>query len=447
VAGLRDCKFCQVALGTVTSLFVVTILAITNVWNPLPAIVAWWDRLNALSTPGPLWTQRLGGPPDRVAVTGGGMAVAAIDGQVSGYNAQTGQRIWVKDVFWGLPARDVVVIRQKGTNPDHIGSPDTGYDVVNANTGAVIWGQRDAQAVWAFDDQIIDLVCGDSACTMRGFTHFGGGQVQWSIQLPQAAHSIHGPDSALVGTRDPASWFDKARGGNPGPLPRVIGLKIDDDVHILDTVAHADLRQVVPDLQTWVSITNQTLLLTSATPDGDGCHYSVRGFNAITGGVDFPSMDVDVGTVDGAGCSQHRDPVGAAGWLVAKDPRTNDPLLIDAANGEVRWTGVPSERVLATDGQLAAILTADRHTVQVIDLQVKPAHSVWSGSFGLDPQAAITNRNILVRDGDQDHLLVLSHDLGAAKTDVKTQSLVVGYGPSGIVLASGRRIGVLAVPS
>jgi hypothetical protein len=447
VGGLRDCRFCQVLLGLVTSLFVVTLLIVTNVWNPFPSLVAWWDRLNALSTPPPPWTQRLGGPPDRTAVMTGGQAVAAIDGNVTAYDARTGRRIWTINAFWGLPARDIVVLRQQGTNPDHIGSPDTGYDVVEAETGKVVWGQRDAQAVWAFDDQIVDLVCGDASCALRGYKHLGGGQVQWTIPLPHDAHTIHGPDPALVQARDPADWFSKARSGSPPALPRVFGLKINDTIHILDTVAHQDVRQVVPDLQTWVSITNQTLVLTSATPDETGCRFEVRGFNAITGAVDFAAKDVDVGTVDGAGCSQHRDPIGAAGWLVGKDPLTNDPQLIDAANGDVRWTGVPSERVLSTDGQLAAILTADRHTVQVIDLQISPAHVVWTGSFGLDPQAAITSRNVVIRDGDQSHLTVLSHDPGQARTDVKTTSVVVGFGPSGVILASGRRIGVLAVPA
>jgi hypothetical protein len=76
-----------------------------------------------------------------------------------------------------------------------------------------------------------------------------------------------------------------------------------------------------------------------------------------------------------------------------------------------------------------------------------PAHVVWTGSFGLDPQAAINNRNVVIRDGDQNHLTVLGHDLGPARIDVKTTSVVVGFGPSALVLASGRRIGVLAVPS
>jgi outer membrane protein assembly factor BamB len=448
VAGkLRDCRFCQLLLAIMSTLFVMTILIVTNVWNPIPQLAAWWDRFTALSSPPPPWTQRLGGPPVRTAVMAGGEAVATFDGSVVAYDGHTGEQKWQFNAFWGLPARDVVVLRQQGTNPDNIGSADTGYDVVNADTGKVMWGQRDAQAVWAYDDQIIDLVCSDTTCTMRGFNHFGGGQLMWTIPLPLAAHAIHGADPDLVGTRDPAAWFDQAQGGNPGLLPRVLGLKVDDQIHILDTLAHADLRQIVPDLQTEVSLTNQTLVLTSATPDGSGCHYSVRGFNALTGAVDFPSMDVDVGTVDGAGCGQHEQPIGAHGWLVAKDPRNNTPQLIDAATGDIRWTGVASERVLATDGQLAAILTADRHTIKVIDLLITPAEEVWSQSFGLDPQAAITSTNVIVRDGDQEHLLLLNHELTGSGIQWKTQSVVVGYGPDAVVIASGRRIGVLFGPA
>lgn len=433
-------------LGLVTTLFVVTLLVVTNVWNPLPTLAAWWNRLNALSTPGPLWVHRLGGPPERIAVMSGGQAVAAIDGTVYIYNAETGAPVGEPiKAFWGLPALDVVVLRQQGTNPDHIGSPDTGYDVVSAATGKVIWGARDAQAVWAFDDKIMDLVCDSSACKLRVYNHISS-DVLYTVALPVAAHTMHGPDPGLVSARDPASWFDKARGGSPGPLPRVIGLKIDSQIYVIDLATRTVRPPIVPDLQTWVSLTGLTIVETSATPDGTGCHYSVRGFSGLTGEPTFPSMDVDVGTVDGVACAQHRDPIGNAGWLVAKDPRTNDPLLIEAGTGDIRWRGEPSERVLDTDGQIAAILTADRHTVEIIDLQMKPVRVVWTGHFGLDPQAAITSRNVLIRDGDNDQLLVLDHNV-TQHTQVKTRSEVVGVGPSGVVLASGNRIGVIPVPS
>jgi hypothetical protein len=430
-----------------TALFVVLILIITNVWNPLPTLAGWWDRFSALSSPAPPWTTRLGGPPVRTAVMEGGELVAANDSAVTGYNVTTGAQLWTFKAFWGLPAQDVVVLRQQGTNPDNIGGPDTGYDVVNADTGKVIWGVRDAQAVWAYDDQIVDLVCQDSGCTLRGYSHFGGGEANWHVDLPAAAHVLHGPDPGLVTPRDPASWFDKAREGSPGRLPRAFALQIDDQVQVIDTLLHVAAKSYVPDLQTRVTVTNQTLLLSTATTDGDGCHFQVRGFNAFTGAVLFPSIDVDPGTADGVACSQHEDPVAPHGWLIARDPARNVPVLIDASTGDVRWTGVPSERVLATDGTLAAILTADRHTVQVIDLLIKPAQLVWSQKFGLDPQAAITDKNVYIRDGDNNRLYVFDHALASKGIDWHTQSVVIGFGDGYVVLASGLRIGPLGVPS
>ncbi len=49
-----------------STLFVM-ILAVTNVWNPLPQLAGWWDQLNALSTPARCgssgWVGRRCGPP------------------------------------------------------------------------------------------------------------------------------------------------------------------------------------------------------------------------------------------------------------------------------------------------------------------------------------------------------------------------------------------------
>ncbi len=429
-----------------TFLLAATVLATTNVWNPIPQLVAWWDRLNAISEPSPPWSARLGGVPDIAAVMSTGQVVAATRGLVDAYDAASGRPLWHYDAYWALPAGDVVVIRQQAEHPDQTGSSDRGYSVIDANTGAVLWGERDAGAVWAFADRILDLTCpGTGDCQLRAYAHRDRGTPLWSVAVPGEAHAIRGADPALLGTRSPAHWFDKAAAGTPGLLPGVIGLNVDGRIQIVDTRAGIRVREVsAPDPQTRVFLSGDRILYSRVERGGASCHFSLQAVDYRSNAPAWSALGYDLGSASGAGCEQRDDPLGAGGYLVGL--RTdNDPVLIDAADGTVAWTGVPSEKVLATDGELAAILGADRRTVKIIDLLGPDAPVVWSGTMSLEPQAAITRHQVVIRDGDASRLVIVNHLLTGSPEVVKTTSVVVGYGPSGLVLASGRRFGVIPV--
>lgn len=431
-------------LVIMTLALVGTVLAAANVWNPLPYIEQWWDKVTTLSEPEPRWTSRLGGVPDVAAVMASGQVVAATRGLVEAYSPLDGQPLWHYSAAWTLPAGDVVVIRQQSEHPDANGDTNRGYSVVDPLTGEVIWGDRDATAVWAFSDRIIDLTCPEAGdCRLRARRHRDDGAVVWTVSVPPGARAVHGADPELVGPRDPAEWFADAVRGSPGALPPVIGLSVEGRVQVIDTVQGTRVREVAaPDQDTWVSIVGDRVIFSRAEPADAGCRFRVEAFDYRTNASAWHLDGLDLNTASGVACEQRHDPLGAAAYLIAIAP-DGKPMLIAAADGHAVWTGVPSERVLATDGLLAVVLAADRKTVRVLDILNPGAAPLWTGEMGIDPEAAVTPAHILIRDGDAGRVVVLSHFLGAEPQIIKTKAGIAGYGPRGLVVNSGRRIGFI----
>ncbi len=427
-----------------------TLLVATNTWNPLPQLAAWWAKFYVLSDPAPKWSGRLGGVPDLAAAMASGQVVLVSRGFVDAYREDTGELIWHYDAHWALPAGDVVVLRQRPQDPDRDEAGDKGYSVVDPASGAVLWGDRDANAVWAFVDTVVDLVCPeDGDCQLRAHAHRDNGRQLWSVPVPAAARTISGANPPLAGTRNPAEWFSTAAAGTPGRLPPVIGLKVDNRIQVIDTVDGVRAREVTaPDQQTRVAFSGQRVLYSHAERADSRCRFWIEAFDYRSDVSVWRKDGFDLDTASGAGCEQRRDPLGAGDQLVAMRG-DNHPTLLAAATGEATWTGVPGERVLATDGELAVVEGADRTTVRVIDLLDPDRRSVWSQEVGLDSEAAVTRDHVIIRAGDAQRLIVLSHfpavNGSAPLLDVETTATVVGYGSRGLIIASGRRIGYLPI--
>jgi hypothetical protein len=446
VAGrLRNCRHCRALLLLMTAALVVTLLISSNVWNPIPQLTLWWAKLTEMSEPVPAWHARLGGVPDRATVTTTGQVVLATRGLVEGYDRDTGRKLWHHDADWALPAGDIVVMRPRPPGPDADRQPDTGYSVVEPIGGTVVWGDRDAIAVWAYADRVVDLVCPDSGdCLLRGRLHGSAGQQVWAVPLPANARTISGPNPTLAGTRPPAGWFVDAADGSPGALPSVIGIPLDGRIIVVDTVEGRRVREVTPpDRQTRVVVAGERLIYTEAEPGEAGCRFHVEALDQRTGDTVWRDEGLDVDTASGSGCEQRRDPLGAGNTLIGVRA-DNHPAMISLADGREVWVGVPGERVLDTDGQLAIVEGADRRTVRIIDLLDPERPVVWSGEVGPRPRAAVTRGYVLVVGAER--LIVLSHVGVTTVATVKTKAAVVGYGLRGLVIASARRIGFLPLP-
>jgi hypothetical protein len=449
VAGrLSNCQYCRFLLVLMTVLLVGTILGMSGVWSPLPQLAGWWDRLTVLAEPAPSWTARLGGSPDLVAATPG-YVVTASYGTVTGYRQSNGEAVWSYDAYWALAGGDVVVIRQKPKNRNQ--SNDSGYSVLEPGNGAVLWGDPKAIAVWVFADRILDLVCPDAGdCQLRARIPRDAGRTVWTVSLPAAARTLKGPAPGLVGLRDPAEWFANAANGAPGELPGVIGLRVDASIQIIDTVAGRRVREAASfDQQVRMTIAGERVLVARSERANWGCRFSFEGHDYRTDASVWRVPDLDLGTGSGSACGQREDPVGAGNRIVATRP-DNHPVLISATDGTILWDGVPGEALLATDGQLAVVLGADRKTVRVIDLLAPRSAPMWSRGLGLDPQAGISRDWVIIRDSDGERVLVLTRRVVSGTTlsvakELKTRASVAAVGANGLVLSSGRRIGYVSL--
>lgn len=442
---LGRCRLCRILLLILTLALTGTVLVTTRVWNPLPQLAQWWNKFTTLSSPAPDWTARVGGVPDLAASLVSGEVVVVTRGYVEAYR-DSGERLWTYQVHWALPAYDVVVARVRPANPDENPHPDRGYSVIDPRTGAVLWGDETASAVWAFADRILDLSCSDGGCELRARGHRNNGQVLWRVALPREARRLSGPNPGLLGTRDPAGWFVTAKAASPGVLPPVIALVVDGRVEVIDTIEGVRVRQVsAPDRHTRIAFSGERVLFSHAEPGGDaGCRLWIEAFDYRSQTSAWRQDGLDLDTARGAGCDQRNDPLGAGNYLVARRV-DNRPTMLSAVDGRTVWTGVAGERVLATDGELAVFLAADRRTVRVVDLLNEDAPPVFTVELGVDPTAAVTRDFVIVRDGDLGRVIVLNRTDARPLLDVKTKATVIGYGRRGIILASGRRIGYLAV--
>ena len=205
-----------------TVAFVVTILTYTKVWDPRPVMDAWLAKLVVLSSPAPTWTGRAAGEPDSAAVMQDGTTCGRQPGLRQRVRRRyDGTAVWQFQVNWVLTAGDVVVAQQRPANPDAHPSPQAGYSVIDPASGAVLWGDPEAIAAWAYSTTIIDLTCPAAGnCQLRSRAHRGNGVVSWTVDVPDGARLIRGGNPALAGTRDPAEWFAKAALGTPGVVPR-----------------------------------------------------------------------------------------------------------------------------------------------------------------------------------------------------------------------------------
>ena len=434
-------------LVLMTAGFVVMILVTTQVWDPRPMFTTFLARLTQLSDPMPQWTTRVGGAPDVTTVTDSNMVIVASRGFVEGYKVRDGAKVWGWAAYWAYPAGDVVVARQKPENPDANPDPDRGYSVIDPSSGAVKWSDHDAIATWIYATTIVDLVCPDgNQCILRSRSHQSG-SFEWQVPLPGAARTVRGANPHLAGLRDPAGWFSPAATGVAPKMPAVMALTFDGKIHVVDTFRGVYVREVsAPDRETRVAFSGDRLLFVTAHRADAGCTFTVEAFDFASNRSLWKEEGFDLDTARGAGCEQREDPMGAGGRLVVNGSDAR-PMLVEADTATRTWTGVPGERVLATDGLLAVVVGPDRKTVKVIDVAVPGGQTLYTGEVGLDPEAAVTSSFVIVRDNDARTITVLRRGPLRVKLTISSKADIVGYGPNGILLGSGRSIGYHPVPA
>jgi hypothetical protein len=442
----RAARFFRVLLALVMAGLIVTVLMTTNIWSPLPYLNELVDKLTQISEPEPAWTERIEGRPDVVGLANEHVIVAS-RGFVFSFRARDGRKVWQKPVHWAFPAGEVVVAQPRPGDPDADPSPDRGYEVLNPASGRATWSDLEAIAVWVYDDEIVDLVCPDEEqCLLRDRAH-ADGDIRWSVALPGSARTIRGANPRLATVRDPAGWFSRAAAGAAPSIPTVMPLVFDDRVVAVDTSRRQVVAQATaPDRETRVTFLGDRMLFVRAERADAGCHFRVEAFDVGSGSSVWVENGFDLDTARGAGCEQREDPVGGGSKLVVNGSDAR-PMLVNADLADRIWTGAPGARVLATDGLLAVVVGPDRQTVSGLDAVTPESRTVWSGELGLDPQAAITDEMVILRDADRGRLFVLDRNVTPLRQvlELKTKAEIAGYGSDAIVLASGRSIGYVPV--
>lgn len=418
-------------LGVVGIIALVITYSLITGWNPLPGFLDWLGRAGAVSSPETVWKVRIGTKPDHAVVAGRAVVVVMRDA-VQARDAKTGDELWARQVPWaavaGADADAVVVLGRAGGR---------GYDVVNPVSGETRWDDADASGVWTYRDLVLSLTCpGRVECTLAGRNPLDG-QVRWRTRLP-GGRGPAGINPDLPGSRDLIASTVDALGELPAEVPSVLGLPLDGKVQVVETETGRRLREVEGNADTRVMVVGGRLLYAKAEGQQGQCRHTLEARDPATGQAVWRKEGYDLRTTSGVLCEQRRDPAGAGG-TVAAIRGDNREILLSAGDGRELWVGAPGERAVATDGLVALVRAADGKSIKAIDLGGQ--QTLWEHRVGDDAKAGLTRyAAVIVSDG---RLRALEPGTGRLLVDARTIAAVIGLGADGVVLASGRTVGLL----
>lgn len=422
-------------IGATLALFgtaaLVTAYAMLTGWNPVPAALDALARVGTLAHPEPAWRVRVADQPTGAALTSGGVLVLMSSG-IEARGTATGDLLWHRDAGWaavaGPPGGEVAVV----------GRPNgRGYEVVDPATGVVRWTDPEALAAWTYTDLVLSLRC-PKACTLAARDP-GGGATRWSAPLPAGARGLTGANPALAAPR-PLVPAGAQRPLLPPPAaPPLLGLPVGDTVVVVDAASGATLGGYPRGRTGRVVVVGRRVLRSTATLLGGGCRFNVTATDPTTGTRDWRLDGYDLGTSGDAGCDQRRDPAGGGGLVVAVSPGDAD-VLLDAATGRVVFVAGVRETLLATDGSLVLVRTADRRAVRAVDLRT--GRQVYRRALDRAALPLITPFGVLVTEPGADLLAILDAG-GGDRYQATTGAGVLGLGGSALVINRGRTVGLL----
>ena len=427
----------EAALGVVGVLTLVTSYLLITGQNPGPAVLDWFDRLGALSSPAPAWETRLGGRPE-YAVVSGRVVVVFGRGRVDVRDVRTGAEVWARDVPWaavaGADSAAVVVV----------GRPNQkGFEVLDPGTQAVQWSDEQAVAVWTYRDVVLAMTCpGVTGCTLAAHEPIRGRQ-RWRTPVPGVGKTLAGVNHELLGSRPIESTVD-SRVQGPLEGPPMLGFPLDSKVQVVDLQSGQLVRDARGDNTTRVVVVAGRLLYSHAERREGHCRYTLEARDPVNGSAVWRTDGYDLRTASGAGCEQRRDPMGGGNTLSAIRG-DNLEVLLDAYDGREVWVGKPGQTVLATDGLTAVIRSADGKSIigwdiaGGVDLWQRPAHE--------SADVALTRYSVVIVDGRNGRVVAVEPGTGRVLTDAKTPAQVIGVGADGLLLASGRNIGLVTYGS
>lgn len=412
----------------------VIIYAMVTGWNPLPSWAAWLRKQTetVLATPDPLWTVRVGDQP-RAAVVLTRAIVVTTDGSVEARDPRTGDLMWSHTDSWAGVAGDTAPVVVVGKD---VGS---GFDVYDAASGARLWGEDSHDGVWTFADMVLVLHCPASGACLLDADNPVTGKPSWQRSLTFDGHGLRGFDASFAALVPPASTYTGALGAAPVDAPPLLGMSVDGTVHAISTTDGREIRAYPTGPDTRVVISGGTALVVTSATNGSTCRITVAARDVRTDQALWSRTGYDTGTVTGLGCDQQRDPTGGGGALLVTDP-SGRAALLDVADGSTLYRAPTGDRVIATDGITALVLSGDARLLRVVALgsgrQLYTQVVDPTALIGLSPVA------VLVATPAADKPFIYAYDRISSATllNVRSGATVLGVGPASIIINIGRSI-------
>lgn len=420
------------ALGVIGLLALATTYGLITGWNPWDGFLSWLQRVSSLSQPETAWKVRLGDRPE-YAVPTDRAVIVVVRGGAESRDARTGEKLWTRPALWaavaGADSRVVVVTGHPGGK---------GFDAIDPVSGAVRWSDGDALAVWTYREAVLALTCpGPSQCTLHAHDP-PGGQVWWRTPLPGNGKVLAGVNHELPGGRELLTSTMDDRAAGPAELPTMLGFPLDGKVQVVDTRTGRRVREATPSATKRIVVVGGRILSSTAERRQGQCRYVLEAVDPHSGQRVWQKEGYDLRTASGAGCEQRRDPGGGGGTLLAIRG-DNREVLLNAADGRELWIGAPGEHVLATDGLTALVRTANGKTVKALDLGDRTV--LWQHDVGKNAAAAVTRYAAVVVNGE--HVFAFEVGTGRVLVDAESGARVIGTGVAGLVLSTGRTVGLL----
>ncbi|MEW2385767.1 PQQ-binding-like beta-propeller repeat protein [Micromonospora sp. NPDC047707] len=415
-------------LGLIT----VVVLASTGVWNPFPGIWDWVDRSEPISEPDVVWQHRIGGTPRSVTFAGDTVVVEQRT-RVEARRLSDGTQLWERKADWAAVAggdRDAVVVVGKLLVK--------GYEVLDPTTGVTRRRDDDAVAVWTWRNLLLDARCVEPTdCTLSAWDPRGTAPL-WTAFVPGVRSGLLGDNPALLDTRRlDAVRIDKEAAG-PEPVPPLLGLPVDNRVHVLDTATGRVLTDVEPGREERLSVVGGRLLRITARSQDGTCFFTISGRDPTTGQEAWQRAGVNLRTADAAGCAQREDPQGARNVLLGVAPDGREAVL-DGYDGRLLLVTAPGEKIVAVDDRYALVRAADKRSVSARELGTGRIR--WSRPTGAKAGAALTPYAAVLAEDKPSRLVALDPRTGAELATLRTAANALAVGPTGMIIGEGREIG------
>jgi outer membrane protein assembly factor BamB len=409
----------------------IVVLAFTGVLSPfLEKVWAFVSKSEPLSTPAPLWQQRLGGTPVSATIAGNTVVVEHRT-LVEARSLGTGSRLWERKADWaavtGGGGNSAVVVGKLLVK---------GYELLDPSTGAVIRRDSDAVAVWTYRNAMLDVRCFDARdCTLTAWDPRGTAPL-WTVPMPGIGFVLFADNPDILGTEPLTVTRIAAQAGGPEAIPPMLGFPIDDKVYVVDTAAGRVLQEMTPERDERVVVVGgRALRITAESRDGT-CYYGIVAVDPATGQEVWSNTGINLRTTSGAGCTQRSDPAGGRNVVVGVAPDTSE-MVIDAYDGNVLWQGEPGQRLVSVDDSSALVESADGRTLIGAELR---GGVRWDRPVNEKAQASLARYAAILLDERPDRLIAINQVTGAELLNVRSKADVLAVGPRGVVIGDGRDI-------